>query len=63
VNSKERLKMSSNDLIEFKSKECKLNAHQNCARQWEAWGLTLCVDANVMLLTERVFECPTISQK
>lgn len=28
----------------------------------KAWGLTLCVDANVMLLTERVFECPTISQ-
>jgi hypothetical protein len=31
--------MNSNNLLEFTSKECILNAHQKCAREWEGIGI------------------------
>ena len=36
--------MTSNNLIEFTSEECKHNVHSNCASQWVGLGfIVLCI--------------------
>ena len=33
--------MSCNEKIEFISKECKLNVHPKCAKEWHGMGITV----------------------